>query len=119
MTHPTMSLSFASPTFFYLLYEKKWMQQPVPSTSAGSSRAKIASGGRPGPRAPVDPVRSTTQPVVDHVIDAPIVKQVSTFNLDETMLYRCCVLFLLLLSVVAIAVAAAGVWNLSDRLHHP
>lgn len=117
--HPTMSLSLASPTFFLSSLREKWMQQPsATSTSAGTSRAKIASGGRPGPRASVDPVRSTTQPVVDHVIDAPIVKQVSTFNLDETMLYRCCVLFLLLLSVVAIAVAAAGVWDLSDRLHH-
>eukprot|EP00966_Prymnesium_polylepis_P303952 7022234-Prymnesium_polylepis.3 len=78
------------------------------------SRAQVASGGR----APIPSTSSTKMPSKsqDHIIDAPMIKQVSTFNFDETLLYRCCVVLLLLLAVIAIAVAAGGVWNLSNRL---
>ena len=74
------------------------------------SRAQLASGGRP--------TLSATSSIhsIPPAIDVAIVKRVSAINMTDTVVYRCCVLFLLMLAVIAVAIAAGGVWNLSNRL---
>ncbi len=103
-----------------------------------TTRAKIANG----PTTSIRPIQPQSEidmmPVVyndrkvkqserqfmpsrdNDIMEAPppqiVVHKKTNFQLNETLVYRVCMIVLLFLSVIAIAIAAAGVWRLKDKL---
>ena len=61
---------------------------------------------------------SISQP--HHSIDVNIPYEIApNVAIDRSVSYNYCVIFLLILGVIALGIAAGGVWRLSDKVNKP